>query len=164
MPLTDNEKRNLEQLRDRRSTARNPRTNRLNQIINEVDLTGISAEDLQSLCNPEFTVGVDFRSINTSDSFTTTDMNRIAPGAIDVKELRAKISPRSLVQAQSSEVIDTQSGVMAITNVIKANAGIEDLMSSKVKSQGTNMQLVNRSESVNRQQVENKEIKSTFVR
>ena len=164
MPLTDDEKRNLEQLRERRSSASNERVERLNSIINEVDLTGISPDDLRALCNPDFVVGVDFRAIDTSSNFTTADMNRIAPGAIDVKALRAKISPRSLIQAQTSEIVDTQSGVVVVTNTVKANVGIEDLMASKVKSQGTNMQLVNRSDAINRQSVENKEIKSKFVR
>lgn len=169
MALSEEKKAFLDQLRRDLIKRTGPDAEELERVTNELDLTGISAEDLQSLCDPQFVQGVNFKEIDTSGrndlegKFTTTDMNNIAPGAIAVSELVAKLSTQSLTQGRVVDLVDTQSGLMSVTNELKTNADVEDLIEDKVKSQGINMQLTNRAQETNDQAVDGKSIKSNFV-
>ena len=169
MALTTEEKAQLDKLRQDLLSRTGPAAEKLEKAINEVDLTGISANDLKSLSDAKFTIGLNFNLIDTSGEstggkFTTTHMNEIAPGAIGVDVLKSKLSNQSMLQGRVTDIVDTQSGVMAVNNEIKLNSDIEDVVESKSKSQGINLQLVNRATNVDAQQVAKKEIKSRFVR
>lgn len=161
--LSDSEKANLDKLRQDLIRRTGPQARELSRIIDEVDLSNISPDDLKSLCRPEFIIGVNFKDIDTSPPFTTADMNRIAPGAIDVAELKAKMSNQSMLQARVVDVLDTQSGTVAVTSSVLINVDVEDEVQAKTESQGINLQLINRALAVNAEATSNKEIKSRFV-
>lgn len=160
--LTDEEKTNLLKLRDIYSKNVGPQFDELRTLLDVIDLSGISTEDLKALTIPEFVVGVDFSAIDTS-SFTTKDMNTLAPGSIEVGELKAKITNKSLVKGRVTDLVDTQSGIVSVINEIRDNIDIEDLIELKSKSQGTNMQLINKSLSIDKESVKDKEIVSRFL-
>jgi hypothetical protein len=169
MAVSEDKKAFLDQLRRDLIKRTGPEVEELDKITDEIDLTGISAEDLESLCNPQFTLGINFKEIDTSGrnsldgKFTSFDMNTIAPGAINEAELKAKLTPQSLLKARVVDLVDSQSGLIATTQELFTNADVEDLIELKVKSQGTNMQMVNRARNINEQAVDGKPIKSRFL-
>lgn len=168
MALSSEEKAFLDQLRRDLVKRTSPQDQELNRVLNEIDLTGISIEDLRALVNPRFVQGVDLNAIDTSGEstggkFTSFDMNNIAPGAINESQLDSKLAPVSLVQARVTDIVDTQSGIMSVQNEIRRNADVEDLVTNKTKSQGINLQMINRAEAINEQSVSDKPIKSRFV-
>lgn len=163
MALTIEEKSNLDKLLGDLYNRTDPKVQDLNYFLNVIDLTGISIEDLKSLTDPKYTIGVDFRTIDTSGKFTTEDMNKIAPGSIDVDLLKQKILNKSIVQAEVVDVVDTQSGLMAVKNQLKMNVDVEDLMDSKTNSQGIVLKVINDSRFINEQEVDSKTIKSNYI-
>ena len=168
MALTTEEKRALDQLRLDLIKRTGPGAKELEETTNEVILTGVSAEDLKEYVNPQAVLGIDLNDIDTTGAstggkFTSTDMNKIAPGSINVNELMQKFAPMSLVQARVTDLVETQSGNMTVINQIKINADIEDIMQDKVKSQGINLQMVIRASYTDVQEVANLDIKSRFL-
>ena len=168
MALTNDEKRYLDQLRKDLIKRTGPQAEELNRITNELVLTGISAADLESLTNSKFTLGINFNEIDTSGEstggkFTSFDMNIIAPGSIDETVLKAKLSNQSMLQARVTDVIDSQGGLMSVVSEVKINADIEEVIETKTKSQGTNLQMINRSANIDAQKVDSKPIKSKFL-
>lgn len=168
MALSDEEKRYLDQLRRDLIKRTGPDVKELDRVTNELVLTGISAEDLESLTDAQYTLGINFNDIDTSGNstggkFTSFHMNEIAPGSINETTLKTKLSNQSMLQARVADVIDTQSGLMAVVNEVRINADIDDIMETKIKSQGVNMQMVNRSASIDAQVVDGKPIKSRFL-
>lgn len=168
MALSSEEKAFLDQLRRDLIKRTSPQDQELDRVLNEIDLTGISIEDLRSLVNPRFTQGVDLNAIDTSGEstggkFTSFDMNRIAPGSINENNLKSKLSNQSMLQARVTDLVDSQSGTMSVQNEIRINSDVEDLITNKTKSQGINLQMINRAEAINEQSVSDKPIKSRFV-
>jgi len=163
MAISEKEKNQLLGFKEALAKRSGPEFVELRRTLGELDLRNISAEDLKALSNPLFVIGVNFNSIDTSPPFTTTDMNEIAPGAIDVNELKVKMSNTSMVQGRVVDIVDTQSGLMAVSNEIRLNIDVEDIVESKVKSQGVNLQLENQAEDINAESSSTKEIPSKFV-
>ena len=163
MALTDAQKERLLNLKNQLFNRVDPRLEQVDNIIEVVDMTGITSDDLKALSNPLFVIGLDFSTIDTSGSFTTRDMNTIAPGAIDVQELKTKIMNQSIVKARVTDIIDTQSGTMAVTQEFRDNMDVEDIMEFKVKSQGTNLQNEIKAAEVDKELVKDKPIKSRFL-
>ena len=164
MAITQEEKDQLIRLKQSLQLQRSqPEYKEYVKLVDELDLSYISPEDLKSLCNPIYVVGVDFKSIDTSPPFTTTHMNEIAPGAINVRELKMKLTNKSILLAKTTDLVDTQQGVIVSTEELLANADIEDLVSTKTMSQGTNLQMVNAAENIDPEKTSSKQIKSRFV-
>lgn len=164
MALTQEQKDELIRLKQSLQRQRSqPQYSEFFRILDEVDLSGISADDLKALCNPQFTVGVNFKQIDTSPPFTSTDMNEIAPGALDVRELKQKLTNQSMLQSSYTDIIDTQQGPILSTEKVKVNADIEDLVRTKTMSQGVNLQLINDAATINVETSAQKNIKSRFV-
>jgi hypothetical protein len=164
MALTQEEKDELIRLKQSLQRQRTqPQYREFFKILDEIDLSGISSDDLKALCNPQFTIGVNFKEIDTSAPFTTTDMNGIAPGAMDVRELKKKMSNQSLVQSSFSEIIDTQQGPIVAKEEVLINVDIEDLVTSKTISQGVNLQMINEAQNINEEATSGKEISSRFL-
>lgn len=168
MALTSEEKSYLDQLRQDLVNRTGPQAKELAKTTYEVELTGVSAEDLAEYVDSQAVLGIDLNEIDTSGKstggkFTSSDMNAIAPGAIDVNELMQKFAPMSLVQARVTDLVETQSGNMTVINQVKINADIEDIMHDKVKSQGINLQMIIRASYTDSQEVANLDIKSRFL-
>lgn len=164
MALNQEEKNKLIALKQSLQKQRSqPQYQNFMKLIDEVDLSGISAADLKALTNPLYTIGVDFNAIDTSFPFTTTDMNNIAPGSLNVRELKQKLTNQSMIQSRTNDLVDTQQGVIVSTEDLLLNADIEDLMVTKVMSQGVNLQMINQAENINPESSSGKEIKSRFV-
>lgn len=168
MALSSEKIAQLDQLRRELIQRTGPDNEELNRTINEIDLTGISNEDLRALLNPQFILGIDINAIDTSGGstggrFTSFDMNQIAPGSLNETELKAKLSNQSMLQGRVVDVVDTQSGTMSVTNELRINADVEDLVENKAKSQGINLQNINRANAINEQAVVAKPIRSRFL-
>ena len=168
MALSEEEINKLRQLRGDLIKRTGPDAKRLEKVLDELDLTGISTQDLKSILNSRFTQGINIEEIDTSGAstggkFTSTDMNKIAPGSLDVTKLKAKISNQSMLQGRVTDIVDTQAGTVVVSSEVRANADVEDVMEVKTKSQGTNLQFINRSRGIDNQAVANKPIKSRFL-
>jgi len=160
MALSDAEKAHLEELR--RQISQSSSSEPLRAATENIDLSGISLDDLKALVNKTATQGFDLSTLDLNNLDTDT-LNEAVPGAIDVNDLKKKISPQSLEKGSVIDLIDTQSGVLTTKSTIKTNIDIEDIMKSKVISQGTNLQMINQAESIKSENVADKEIKSIFV-
>ena len=160
MSLTDAEKAHLDKLR--RQLTQTSSSEELRVATENIDLSGISLNDLKSLVNKVAVQGYDLSSLDLNNLDTDT-LNEEIPGAIDVTELKKKISSQSLEKGSVTDLIDTQSGLLRTQTTIKVNTDIEDIMKSKVISQGTNLQMINRAETIKPENVAGKEIKSVFV-
>jgi len=164
MALSQEEKNQLIALKqDLQRKRSQPQFKEFNSLIDELDLSYITAEQLKALTNPQFTIGIDFKSINTSPPFTTTDMNALAPGSINVRELKQKISNQAMTQSRTAELVDTQQGVMLAIEEVLLNVDIEELVVTKTTSQGVNLQMINIAENINIESTSNKDIPSRFV-
>lgn len=165
MALTNEEKQNLLKLKQELQRLRTqPQYKVLSSSIDEIDLSYISGDDLSALTNSQFTQGINFKTLDTSPPFTTTTMNTIAPGSIDVRELKKKMSNQSLLKGRTMDLIDTQQGVLAVIDELKVNADIEDDVTSKVLSQGINLQMINEASNINSEESGiDSSIKSRFV-
>lgn len=132
------------------------------KIVGDVDLNNISLDNLKSLTNSTFTQGVDWKSLPLG-SMSSDLMNKIAPGALNVKELKKKLGNTSLLKGRTTELVDTQSGAMSVTNEVRINGDVEDAMRAKGISQGTNLQMANRAKAIRYESSSSKSIKSNFV-
>lgn len=162
MTLTVAQQVFLIDLKDQLVRNRSLGTTELDRVLSEIVLDGISAEDLRAISNPLFVGGVDFNTIDTT-TFTTTDMNTIAPGAIDVDELRQKMVNNHLRQGQITDIVDTQNGVVQVKQELRLNSDIEDLMEDKSKSQGVNLQMINLAKNFRKEDTTDKPIQSRFL-
>lgn len=160
MALTEQEKANLDNLK--KQLTQSADTEGLRKATENVDLSGISLEDLKSLVNKTATQGFDFSTLDLND-LDTDELNSLVPGAIDVTELKKKIANQSIEKGSVIDLIDTQSGVLKNQSTVRANTDIEDIMRSKVISQGTNLQMINKAKSIKPENVADKEIKSVFI-
>jgi len=133
----------------------------LTKVIGNVDLSNISLGNLKSISDPVATQGLDWNSLdlNTMDS---DKMNEVAPGSIDVPELNKKLADSSLVKGKTTELVDTQSGMLATSSEVKTNEDMEDTVTAKTQSQGTNMQMINRSSQF-KPTTSQKEITSNYI-
>ncbi len=132
------------------------------KITNNVNLNNISLDNLKSLTNSRFTQGVDWKNLNLP-KMDSDLMNKIAPGSLGISSLKKKLSNSSLLKGRTTEVVDTQSGMMANTSEIRINGDVEDVVSAKAVSQGTNMQMANRARQINAESSSLKSIQSNFV-
>ena len=160
MALSDSEKAHLEELR--RQITQRSSSEELRFATENIDLSGISLEELKALVNKYATQGLDLSTLDR-ENLDTDELNSIAPGAIDVNELKKKIAPVCIEKGTVSDLIDTQSGVLSVKSTIKTNVDVEDIMESKVISQGTNLQMINKAASIKAENVADKKIKSIFV-
>ena len=164
MALAQEEKDQLIRLKqDLQRKRSQPQFKAFNTLIDELDLSFIRPDQLKAITKPQFTVGIDFKSIDTSPPFTTTDMNALAPGSIDVRELKQRLSNQSMLQSRTAELIDTQQGVMLVIEEVLLNADIEDMVVAKSTSQGVNLQMINIAENINAESTSGKDIPSRFV-
>lgn len=164
MALTQEEKDQLIRLKqDLQRKRSQPQFREFETLIGELDLSYITAEELKAITESQFTVGVDFKAIDTSPPFTTTDMNKIAPGSIDVGKLMQKMSNVGMRQGKTTELVDTQQGIMSTSDEVVLNVDIEELIETNAFSQGVNLQMINDAENINQESVSDKPIKSRFV-
>jgi hypothetical protein len=164
MAVSENEKDYLEGLLIKRNQLlADPEAAKIQQSVEEIRLDNISALDLKLICNHEFVVGIDFESIDTSAPFTVRDMNLIAPGAIDPEPLRRKMMFGDHTLLKSSEVIDSQSGPMVVTDESILNTDIETLVESKTISQGINLKMINAGKLINPESSAGSDVPSKFV-
>jgi hypothetical protein len=161
MALTEVEKTNLDNLK--RQLTQTSNTEAFRAATENINLSGISLDELKSLVNPIAVQGYDLSSLDLNNLDTDT-LNELIPGAINVTDLKKKIAPQSLEKGSVIDLIDTQSGLLRTQTTIRANIDIEDIMRSKIISQGTNLQMINRAETIKAENVANKEIKSVFVK
>lgn len=132
------------------------------KIIGNVNLNNISIDNLKSLTDSRFTQGVDWENLNLANMDSDL-MNSIAPGAINTTELKKKLSNTSLLKGKTTELVDTQSGMMAVSSEVRVNGDVEDVVSAKAVSQGTNMQMANRAQQIRSEASSNKTIPSQFI-
>lgn len=164
MAVSEEDKETLKRLRTEiQQLATEPETVRVQEDVDSVDLTNIPALDLKLLCNPDFVIGIDFDAIDTSGDFTVLDMNTIAPGAIDVDELRKKITTGHVVYATAIEVIESQSGSMVVLDESILNSNIETIVESRTVSQGINLQMIEEGLRTNQEATSEYPIPSRFV-
>jgi hypothetical protein len=160
MAITDVEKAQLDELR--RQLTQKTGVESFRKATENISLVGISLSDLKALVDPIVTQGFDFSSLDLATLDTDT-LNETIPGAINVPELKKKISNQSLEKGSVIDLVDTQSGILRTQTKIKVNADIEDTMTSKVISQGTNLKMINLAKGINAESVANKQIKSQFI-
>ena len=161
MALTDSEKAHLDNLK--RQLTQSSDTEGLRKATENIDLSGISLEDLESLVNKTAVQGFDLSSLDLNNLDTDT-LNSLIPGAINVIELKKKIANQSLEKGSVTDLVDTQSGLLRAQTTIKTNTDIEDILKSKIISQGTNLQMINKAEGIKPENVADKEIKSVFIK
>jgi len=133
-----------------------------NKVVNNVNLNNISLDNLKSLVDTRFTQGLDWDSLDLS-SMDSDLLNSLAPGCLDVSKLKKKLSNVSLLKGKITELVDTQSGTMAIGSEVRVNGDVEDIISAKAISQGTNMQMANRAAAIKYESSSRKSIPSNFV-
>lgn len=159
MALTDAQKAQLDRLRQ--ELARTTGIAEIQSLLQNIRLYNISKEDLKSLVEPNY-VGIDYESLNYATLDTDT-MNALYPGSINVRKLSIKLANDSLVKARSSDIVDTQSGVLHVLTELRSNVDIEDEITAMTASLGTNLQLINSANYIRAERVADKEIKSVFV-
>ena len=164
MALSQEEKDQLIRLKqDLQRKRSQPQFQEFTTLLDELDLSYIKPDELKAITNPIFTVGVDFKAIDTRPPFTTTTMNEIAPGSIDVRELKRVLSNQSMLLARVANLVDTQQGLLLVVDEVRTNTDIEDLVETRTTSQGINLQMINDAELINEEATSDKPIKSRFV-
>lgn len=164
MSVSEKDKATLKAMRDSiQQLQTTPEVLKVQEKVDEVRMDGVSAEDLKLLCNPVFTNGVDFNAIDTSAPFTAQDMNIIAPGAIDIEDLRRKLAASDLTIGTAVDVVASQSGNIIVTDQSIVNGSIDTLVEAKTASQGINLQFINVGKEINKEATSDSEISSKFV-
>lgn len=135
---------------------------KLRKITDNINLNNISLPDLKALTNSRYTQGVAWGSLSLA-TMTSDVMNKIAPGSLDTGRLKKQLSNTILTKGSVTEMVDTQSGMMAMKSSLNINGDVEDVFGAKALSQGTNLQMANRGSQIRSEASSSKTIPSSFV-
>ena len=95
---------------------------------------------LKRVCDPKNTALVDFRTIDTTPPFTTYDLNKLHPGAIDRDYFRTTLSNQGMLWGSVMSIVPTQMGDNYIAQRLIINYDVEDMMAGNTISQGIHLQ------------------------